>query len=153
MLLLQRTDAKHPDFHRLIRELDKGLLDNYQEAQSYYDQFNKLDDIKHVVLAYEGEQALGCGAIKHFDEHRMEVKRMYVAPEARGQRLATKILSELEDWAKHLGYSSCILETGTLQTAAIALYTKEGYAVIPNYGQYVGMDTSICFEKELLSVE
>jgi putative acetyltransferase len=148
-MTLLKTDAKHPDFHRLIRELDKGLLDNYQQAQSYYDQFNKLDDIKHVVLAYDGEQAVGCGAIKHFDKHRMEVKRMYVAPEARGQRLATRILSDLEEWAKELGYSSCILETGTLQTAAIALYTKEGYAVIPNYGQYIGMETSVCFEKEL----
>lgn len=149
MITLKRTDASNKDFHQLITELDKGLLENYQEAQSYYNQFNKLEDIKHVIVSYQKGIPVGCGAIKYFDDDRMEVKRMYVSPDLRGQGLATKILLELEDWVKFLGFRKCILETGTLQIGAIALYKKEGYKIISNYGQYEGMDTSICFEKDL----
>ena len=149
MITFQKTDATNKDFHHLISELDKGLLDNYQEAQSYYDQFNKLDDIKHVIVAYQDTTPVGCGAIKRFDGDSMEVKRMYVSPEVRGKGVATSILLALEEWAKSLGYEKCILETGTLQIEAIALYEKKGYSVVANYGQYVGMDTSICFEKDI----
>jgi len=152
MIIFKKTDATNKDFHQLIKELDQGLLDNYQEAQSYYDQFNKLDDIKHVIVSYDGDKAIACGSIKRFDEERMEVKRMYVSPKERGRGLGTSVLLELENWAKSLGYKKCILETGTLQVEAIALYKKKGYTVVDNYGQYIGMETSICFEKELVKI-
>ena len=79
----------------------------------------------------------------------MEVKRMYTLPEFRGQGYAAKILLELENWAKELGYKSCVLETGKRQPEAIQLYKKNGYRIIPNYGQYKGIKNSICFEKIL----
>jgi len=79
----------------------------------------------------------------------MEVKRMYVLPQHRGKGLATRILTGLESWAKELSYQKCILETGKRQPEAIALYTKNGYIVIPNYGQYKGIENSVCFEKVL----
>jgi GNAT superfamily N-acetyltransferase len=56
---------------------------------------------------------------------------------------------ELEKWVKELSYSKCILETGKRQPEAIALYQKNGYHIIPNYGQYIGMENSVCFKKEL----
>ncbi|MFK7809818.1 MAG: GNAT family N-acetyltransferase [Saprospiraceae bacterium] len=149
MIIFKKTDSSSKDFRLLIKALDAGLLDNYKEAQSWYDQFNKLDDIKHVIVAYEKEQPLACGAIKQFDEESMEVKRMYVTPEARGKGLASKLLLDLELWAKSLGYKKCVLETGTLQKAAIGLYQNRGYKVVSNYGQYAGVETSICFEKIL----
>lgn len=79
----------------------------------------------------------------------MEVKRMFTLPEKRGKGLASAILKELESWAKELGYKTTILETCKRQTEAVTLYNKCGYQVIPNYGQYIGIDNSICFEKEL----
>ena len=79
----------------------------------------------------------------------MEIKRMYTSPGSRGTGIATKILTELEVWATELSYERCVLETGKRQPEAIRLYTKSGYQQIPNYGQYVGIENSICFEKEL----
>jgi len=65
----------------------------------------------------------------------------------RGKGVAMNILSELEKWAKELGYKKCVLETGKKQPEAIALYKKSQYQIIPNYGQYVGIENSVCFEK------
>jgi GNAT superfamily N-acetyltransferase len=77
----------------------------------------------------------------------MEVKRMYVLPNNRGKGIATTLLWELEKWALELGYMKCVLETGKRQPEAISLYEKSGYQRIPNYGQYKGVENSICFEK------
>jgi GNAT superfamily N-acetyltransferase len=79
----------------------------------------------------------------------MEVKRMFTRPEWRGRGLAVKVLNELEVWAAEMGYTRCVLETGTRQPYAIALYRKAGYVQIPNYGQYEGVENSVCFEKWL----
>lgn len=149
MIKLIRTDAANKDFIALVRHLDAYLAVTDGEEHSFYDQYNKLDAIKFVVLAYENEKPLGCGAIKEFDPDTMEVKRMYVSPESRGKGIASKILSELEKWASELSYARCILETGNKQHEAIALYKKNGYQLIPNYGQYAGVENSLCFEKQL----
>ena len=74
---------------------------------------------------------------------------MYVSPNHRGKRIATTILSALEQWASELSYAKCILETGKKQPEAIALYKKNGYVMIPNYGQYAAIENSVCFKKEL----
>ena len=115
----------------------------------FYDQFNKIDKIKHAVVAYSGELPVACGAIKEFDPDTMEVKRMFTDDSHRGKGLATQVLAELEKWALELGYSKCILETGLRLPDAVRLYQRKGYHQIPNYGQYVEMENSICFEKKL----
>ena len=119
----------------------------------FYSQFNSINKIKYVVLAYENEKPLGCGALKEYDKGTMEVKRMYTSPSVRKKGIATRILSELENWACELSYKKCILETGKRQTEAIGLYKKNGYTLIPNYGQYVGVENSVCFEKEIVKIQ
>ena len=145
----KRTDASDEDFIDLVKLLDKELGATYTESSDFYSQYNTLNDIKNVVLVYDGENAIACGAIKEFKEDIMEIKRMFTRPEYRGQGMAKMLLLELENWAKSLDYKQCILETGTLQKAAIALYENSGYRMIPNYGQYRGVETSICFLKSL----
>jgi GNAT superfamily N-acetyltransferase len=81
----------------------------------------------------------------------MEVKRMYVKEEKRGNGVASIVLQELEKWCIELNYEKCILETGLAQPEAIRLYTKNNYQRIPNFGQYEQVVTSVCFEKLLLS--
>ncbi|WP_194778621.1 GNAT family N-acetyltransferase [Pararhodonellum marinum] len=149
MIKLERTDAQNPEFRSLVEQLDQELAVTDGEDHAFYDQFNKVDEIKEVVVAYEEEIPQGCGAIKPFDAKTMEVKRMYVPQDLRGKGIAIKILNELEDWARELGYERCVLETGTRQKSAIALYQKSGYQRIPNYGQYEEMENSLCFEKML----
>lgn len=144
-----RTDSENQDFRNLVRLLDAGLAITDGKDHAFYDQFNKLDAIKYAVVFYQDSIPLGCGAIKAYDESTMEVKRMFVIEAYRGKGIAGQILEELEKWAKELGFQKCILETGTRQVEAIALYKKSKYSIIPNYGQYVGVANSLCFEKIL----
>ncbi|MDM8161769.1 GNAT family N-acetyltransferase [Labilibaculum sp. K2S] len=149
MIILKRTNLKNKDFIDLVRLLDSDLAIRDGEAHSFYSQFNKLDQIKYVVLAYEDGKPVGCGAIKEYEPLIVEVKRMFVLPECRGKGTASKVLQELENWARELGFEKCILETGVKQPEAIVLYQKNSYQFILNYGQYAGVKESVCFEKEL----
>lgn len=150
MITLKRTNSSDTDFVNLVNLLDMDLkVRDGDKDHEFYHQFNAITNIKHCIVANEGAIAIGCGAIKVFDEMTMEVKRMYVLSEHRGKGIAAKILSELESWAKELGFFKCILETGYNQPEAIALYKKCGYQIIENYGQYKGVENSVCFEKKL----
>jgi putative acetyltransferase len=149
MITLKRTDSNNADFQKLVVELDRYLAITDGDEHAFYAQYNKSDGLKYVVVAYDGETPLGCGAIKHYADNVMEVKRMYVAPSARGQGIASSVLQELEDWTTQLAYKTCLLETGVKQLEAIRLYRKNGYNIIPNYGQYQGVSNSVCFEKTI----
>ncbi|MET6989862.1 GNAT family N-acetyltransferase [Sediminicola arcticus] len=150
MIRIVKTDATQPDFIKLVAFLDAELAKRDGEEHSFYDQFNKLNHIKHVLLVYEEGFPIACGAIKELEPNVMEVKRMYVTPQKRGEGIASKVLSALESWSRDLGYQKCVLETGKRQPEAIALYAKNGYRIIPNYGQYAGIENSVCFKKDLL---
>ncbi|QED37655.1 GNAT family N-acetyltransferase [Antarcticibacterium arcticum] len=149
MYLVKRTNARDPAFIDLVRLLDIELEVRDGDDHPFYDQFNKLDKIKHAVVISKEGVPLGCGALKEFKPLTIEIKRMFVLEEFRGKGVATLILNELETWAAELSYKYCILETGINQPEAIALYHKNDYKIITNYGQYKGVDTSICFRKEL----
>ncbi|WP_221392620.1 GNAT family N-acetyltransferase [Dyadobacter sp. NIV53] len=149
MIKLVRTDSDDPDFISLVKLLDADLARTDGTEHAFYAQFNKIDKIKHAVVVYDNDKPIGCGAMKEFDLIAMEVKRMYTLPESRGKGIATLILSGLESWAAELSYQNCVLETGKRQPDAIALYLKNGYRIVSNYGQYIGIENSVCFEKEL----
>jgi putative acetyltransferase len=149
MIHLKRTDSNNFHFQSLVRDLDIELKVRDGDDHAFYAQYNKTVNIKHVVVAFENEEAVGCGAIKEFNSETMEVKRMYVPLSHRGKGIATLVLAELEKWALELGYKKCVLETGEKQPEAIRLYFKNGYRIIPNYGQYAGVEASKCFEKIL----
>lgn len=149
MIELVRTDANSADFQALVMLLDGQLAKVNGDANDFFAQFNQLSAIRHVVIAYENEQALACGAIKKYDDNTMEIKRMYTHENARRKGLASLILGELEAWARQLGYKKCILETSCEMLDAVALYQKNNYLPIPKYGQYADVETSACFEKVL----
>jgi GNAT superfamily N-acetyltransferase len=146
---LLRTDSSSDDFQTLVTFLDAELQVRDGEEHPFYAQFNKLTTIKHVLLAYADNHAVGCGAFRSVTGDTVEIKRMYVRPEYRGRGIASVVLTGLEDWARENGFHNCILETGYNQPEAIALYKKSGYGVIPNYGPYENIANSICFEKKL----
>ncbi len=150
MIRLKRTNSSDADFVALVKKLDAYLALVDGDDHSFYDQFNKLDAIKNVVVAYKDGTAVGCGAMKALGPQTMEIKRMYTDTANRGEGIASIILKELEVWAVQLEYRVCLLETGIRQAEAIGLYKKLGYKPIDNYGQYAGVATSLCFEKQLL---
>lgn len=142
-----RTDSGNTDFIALVKELDADLAIRDGDEHAFYAQFNKIDKLKHVVVAYLGSQPIGCGAIKEYEAGTVELKRMFVLPSQRGRGIASIILQYLEDWGREMNYQKCILETGVKQPEAIGLYKKRGYRIIENYGQYINVLNSICFEK------
>ena len=149
MIKLIRTNSENLDFKALVIDLDHDLAIRDGADHSFYAQFNKIDAIKYVVVAYLDDLPVGCGALKAFGENTMEVKRMFVPFALRGRGYALSILKELEKWASEMNSKKCILETGVKQHEAINLYTKAGFKVTPNYGQYIGVENSVCFEKLL----
>jgi putative acetyltransferase len=149
MLHLVRTTSENADFRALVQLLDQDLARRDGAEHAFYAQFNKIDKINHAVVVYQHDEPVGCGAIKAFDANQMEVKRMFVQPAHRGTGVAPAVLAELEGWARELGYAACVLETGKKQPEAIRLYEKSGYAHTANYGQYVGVENSVCLRKEI----
>ena len=147
---IKRTDSTDLDFQRLVVELDKDLAIRDGDEHWFFDQFNKIAMLKYVVVIYQNNVAIGCGAIKEYNENTMEVKRMFVPLERRGKGIASIVLKELESWAIELGYKKCILETGIKQPEAISLYKKNKYELIKNFGQYAEIVSSVCFGKLLV---
>ncbi len=149
MFRLIRTNSDHPDFINLVKDLDAYLKIVDGDDHEFYNQFNNIDVLKHTVIAYVDNQPVGCGAFKAFNNSSVEIKRMYTSPIARNKGIASAILKDLEDWAKELNIKSTLLETGLKQTEAVKFYKKNNYKIIPNFGQYAGVENSVCFLKEL----
>jgi len=150
MIKLVRTNAENQDFKSLVKSLDLDLAERDGDEHAFYDQFNKISQIKYVIVLYKNEKPIACGAIKEYKTDSAEVKRMYTLPEERNKGLATTVLTELESWASELNFKRCILETGKKQKEAIKLYERNGYQLTANYGQYENIENSLCFEKNLI---
>jgi len=149
MITLLKTNSDHTDFRTLVVALDADLQARYGEQQQFFSQFNKLDHLHHVIVAYNNNEPVGCGAFKEYETGVAEIKRMFVQVQQRGKGIAGLILTELEQWAAAEGYHSCILETAVKQPEAIRVYEREGYIRIPNYGQYIGVEISLCMQKQI----
>ena len=146
---LVRTNSQHKDFKLLIKELDSYLKVTDGDEHDFYNKFNQLDSISHVVVAYWNEKPAACGAFKSFHDDSIEIKRMYTKSKFRRNHIGAKILKELEDWAKEESFSSSVLETGIRQEEAVKFYRKNNYFRIDKYGQYIGKANSLCFKKIL----
>ena len=144
---IERTAEANEDFLGLVGLLDEELAVRDGDEHGFYAQFNKPVGLGGVVVAYLDGQAVGCGAFKRYEDRVAEIKRMFTRPASRGKRIAGVVLKESELWAAECGFRECILETGHKQPEAIALYRREGYEVIPNYGQYAGVENSVCMRK------
>lgn len=149
MIKLVRTNSENKDFVNLVNYLNAYLKIVDGDDHDFYNQYNNIDVLKHVVMAYKDEIPLACGTFKALDENTVEIKRMFTQINARGNGIASKVLQELEKWSKELSYRTCVLETGKRQTEAVSFYKKMNYSIIPNYGQYENITNSLCFKKEL----
>lgn len=141
-----------PDARRLVAALDAHLASRYAPEQ----RFGPHLKAEHVapgvgtfVIARADGKAVGCGALKRRDPTTVEVKRMYVEPEMRGHRVAREILDHLENTARAMGAERMVLETGIYQEEAIGLYRGAGFKAVDCFDEYVGVPTSVCFEKPL----
>ena len=148
---IKRTNTNDADFRLLISHLDNELWNELKEDQATYDQYNKVPGLPTAVLIYENETAVASGCFKKNDDHTVEIKRMFVEKEYRRKGLSKMVLEALEKWAADLGFQYAILETSIHFKAAKTLYQNSGYAIIPNYDQYIGLEESVCMKKKLMS--
>ncbi len=146
---LVRCTTSAPAFQALIAELDAELRSRYGDVQDLYSPLNTVVEIETAVIARDADHTIGCGCFKEHAPGVIELKRMYVTPSARGRRVGGEIIAALEAWARELGYTSAVLETGDLQPDAVALYTRCGYQRIPCFPPYDRLPVSICMRKAL----
>ena len=132
-----------------------AALDAYLEAL-YPPSSNHILSIESLCapnvrffVARRDAAALGCGALLIEQAGTAEVKRMFVAPAARGQGVGRQILRCIEERAAREGLACIRLETGIHQAEARALYHAFGYAVCGPFGQYVADPLSVFMEKRL----
>ena len=104
-------------------------------------------DANQARAALEQVMALGCGALRPLEGDAAELKRMYARPGGCG--VGRALLRFLEEEARRLGYGALRLETRRVNARAVSFYERHGYARIPNYGRYAGLERAVCFEKRL----
>ncbi|WP_426670514.1 GNAT family N-acetyltransferase [Mucilaginibacter sp. McL0603] len=148
-ITIKRTDSNDLDFPQLVALLNQELRERYGGQESIYDSYDQISNLDTVVMGYINDLSIGCGCFKKYDDTTVEIKRMFVKPDERRQGIGSNILSELEIWAKEKGFLYAVLETANKQHESIALYKKAGFSIIPNYGQYVGKEISVCMKKKL----
>lgn len=103
----------------------------------------------HFLVVRLDGLAVACGGVRLVEPALGELKRMYVAPAARGLGLARQLLAALEQAAGELGAKRVRLETGTKQPEALALYASAGYTPIDTFGVHKDEPESRCFGKDL----
>lgn len=152
-LLVTRTTLDDTATVDLVLRLNDELATMYPEPGANHftlDAESVLPPNGVMVRADLAGTSVGCGAIRVLDATRAEVKRMYVDPSTRGLKIGAAVLDRLEAEARELAITELVLETGTRQLAAIALYEKAGYETTPLWGEYLrSPHTSLCFRKPL----
>lgn len=139
--VLALMDAQQAELRRLYADIT--------EVTEAFDPASLAGTGCALVAAERGGMLIGCGALNRWDAASAEVKRMYVTPDARGSGAARALLDALIARGRAHGYAWLVLETGDRQHAAIALYVRAGFRRIPNFGVYVGVENSLCFELPL----
>jgi len=147
---VEKTTSENPDFIFLTETFDAYLWDRYPELKKDYWGNNLIEFNANVLIVYLDEKPVACGCFKKYNKESVELKRMFVLPEARGLGLAQLVIKELELEAKNQGFEVLILETLYKQTEAINLYQKAGFKIVENYEPYVGLLNSVCMSKSII---
>jgi GNAT superfamily N-acetyltransferase len=141
-----------PDAQLLIARLNAELCERYPKPEDRHFELAEAQVSKgrgvFVVARLDGD-AVGCGALRQLDRVTGELKRMYVARDARGHGVGGRLLAELERHARLLGLRRLVLETGERQHEAMGLYTGAGFERIHCFGEYADSPVSVCMEKSL----
>jgi putative acetyltransferase len=151
-LVIAPEPLTSPDVQDLIARLNAELTASYPNPEDNFFELGEeqVDGRQGVLLvARVGGEPVGCGALRRLDPGTAEIKRMYVAPPARGTGVGGRILAELERHARSLGIRRLVLETGELQASAVRLYERAGFARIPCFGEYAAAPLSLCMGKDL----
>lgn len=143
---LRKVSYSHPDFLHLCEELDLFLNQAIggEDKREKYKKYNHLDTLDYVIIAYDGQYAAGCAALRKYSETEIEVKRVFVRESYRGRHIGGHMLAHLIKHATETGFKYMLLETGAFLDASVRLYRRYGFEQIENYGDYKNMPESLC---------
>ena len=155
-LEIRRVGYGHPDALAMVEEVQQEYVARYGGRDetpldplmfeppdgSFF--VGYLDGVPVATGAWRRSPVIALGS-----DRTAEVKRMYVAPRARGAGLARRMLAHLEQSAAEHGAEVVVLETGMRQPEAISLYESSGYTPIPGFGHYKESPTSRCYARRL----
>ncbi|WP_125143943.1 GNAT family N-acetyltransferase [Clostridium transplantifaecale] len=124
-----------------IKELIREYTNSLKRDLTFQNLDEELNDIKakytdhdgKLLAAFEDGKAIGCIALRRFDENRCEMKRLFVKPEYRGRRAGQALVEEIIKNARNMGYHSMLLDTVTPLQSAVKLYHIYGFREIPAY--------------------
>jgi GNAT superfamily N-acetyltransferase len=147
-LRFQECSPNDPEAEPLLRALSAELLliTGNDGTQSFADDDVRVERSVFIV-AMDGEEPVGCGALRPLTNEVCEVKRMYA--KYAGHGIGSGLLRALEQHAETMGYREIWLETRRINEGAVRFYLRRGYRVRPNYGKYVGRSEAICLEKAI----
>lgn len=146
---IERVAWTHPESERL-RAAQRVEIDGRYGADTEPGAKPTAASVTVFLVAFDDDgTGLGCGGLRALEPGLAEIKRMYVAPAARGTGVSTALLRALEAEAASAGISELRLETGPAQPDAVRFYTREGYTRIPNFGAYADAADSLCFARSL----
>jgi len=153
VLSISRGDLGDEDVLALIAELNAELALRYPEPGANHFRLDP-DEVAAgrgaLLIARLDGAPVGCGAVRLLDGDTAEIKRMFTRPAARGGGVGRALLAALESEARALTARRLVLETGTRQQEALALYESHGFARIPPFGEYIATaDTSVCMQKNI----
>jgi putative acetyltransferase len=151
-LVIAPEPLTSPGVQALIARLDAEVTERYPNPEDNFFELaeEQVDGHQGVLLVARVDgQPVGCGALRRLDPTTGEIKRMYVAPPARGGGVGARILAELERHAVALGMRRLLLETGERQVEAVRLYQRAGFSRVPCFGEYASAPLSLCMGKDL----
>ena len=145
------TDGNSEDFQRFYSKTEEyysSIVGGIRNREGFVP-YNISANITRVLIAYVEGVPAGCVGLKTYSENEIEIKRLWVDPEYRGNHIVDELMDRIEKRAKYFGYEKAILQTRPQMEAAVSLYLKRGYVLINNYPPYDKLEGAICFSKTL----
>lgn len=148
-IIYQWTDGSHPAFRHFyaVTEAYYSRIVGGKENRTGFIPFNASAEIPYVLLASVSGQPVACAGLKPYSDRDAEVKRLWVEPAYRGRHIASALMDQVEEKARALGFHRVVLQTRPIMPDAVALYTKRGYTLIPNYPPYDHLAGAVCYAK------
>ena len=145
------TDGNNEDFKRFYLETEKyySQIVGGEGNRTGFVSYNASNLIPDVLIAYCDGKAVGCAGLKKYSEDDVEIKRVWVEPDYRGNHIASALMDEIEGKAKEMNYKRAVLQTRPIMKDAVGLYQRRGYSLIENYPPYDELEGAICMAKEL----
>jgi putative acetyltransferase len=157
-ILIRRERPDHPQVQPLLAALDAYLASLYAPEDNHILDVQALaaPEVDFFAAWAAGDRIVGCGAVRRMAAEEAtggqpygEIKRMFVAPEARGRHLGVRLIEALEGALREAGLALGLLETGRDQRAAVRLYERCGYSPRGPFGGYPDNGLSVFYGKRL----